>query len=357
MMMQNVSYVAFRKVTEGVKYLKAIRIDGQTPGGVRTPLAEVIPLSTPFTVQMFPVYGCNLRCNYCIHSIPKIERGYISDEVLMDFALYKKCIDDLSQFPEKIKMLRFAGTGEPLLHKDIAKMVEYAAKKQVASSIDIVTNGLLLTPTLSKDLVNAGLTKIRISVQGIHSENYKHATETENFLDEFLYNLEFLYKNRGETKIYIKIIDCALQDDEEKVFFEMFGNLCDFIAIEHLIPAVDQIDYTKISKDKINMLLTQNGAELQEAEICPQPFYFMQINPDGKIVPCCAMETAYVMGDANVESLRDVWNVRRYNTFRKKHLLKEKNIYTVCKKCKQYRYMMFPEDVLDADAERLLVLF
>ena len=44
--------------------MKAQRIDGQTPGGKRTRLADVLPLSTPFSVQIFPVYGCNLACAY-----------------------------------------------------------------------------------------------------------------------------------------------------------------------------------------------------------------------------------------------------------------------------------------------------
>jgi MoaA/NifB/PqqE/SkfB family radical SAM enzyme len=64
--------------------------------------------------------------------VPKAQRGYISEQSYIDFELYKKCIDDLCKFPEKIKMLRFAGTGEPLLHKDIVKMVKYAAERQVA---------------------------------------------------------------------------------------------------------------------------------------------------------------------------------------------------------------------------------
>jgi len=74
---------------------------------------------------------------------------YITDKTAMDFNLYKKCIDGLSKFPNKVKMIRFAGTGEPLLHKDIAKMVEYAVKMNVAEAVDIVTNGLLLEPDLS----------------------------------------------------------------------------------------------------------------------------------------------------------------------------------------------------------------
>ena len=120
--------------------MKAQRIDGQTPGGKRMRLADALPLDTPFSVQIFPVYGCNLACAYCIHSVPPAERGFVAGKVMLDDALYKKCIDGLTEFPRPLKMLRFAGTGEPLLHPHITDMVAYAREKEVAETIDIVTN-------------------------------------------------------------------------------------------------------------------------------------------------------------------------------------------------------------------------
>lgn len=336
--------------------MKAIRIDGQTPGGARTPLAQAIPLSTPYMIQIFPVYACNFKCNYCIHSIPKEKRGYISDKTFMDFDLYKKYIDDLSYFPQKIKMLRFAGTGEPLLHKDIAKMVEYAVKKQVAECIDIVTNGVLLTPQLSIDLINAGLSKLRISIQGINAIKYKEVTQVNIDFDKFLMNLKYFYQHRAQTHVYIKVIDCALDKDQDKVFFDIFGDVCDTIAIEHVLPAVSQIDYEK-SHMNSNANLTQNGNCVLQANVCPQPFYLMQINPEGNVVPCCAMETSYVVDNCNEHGIYEIWNSKRYNIFRQKQLLGQKEIYAVCEKCKQYKYTMFTEDILDSDSERLLKLF
>ncbi|MBU3176433.1 radical SAM protein [Clostridium estertheticum] len=335
--------------------MKAIRIDGKTPGGDRTKLSKVIPLETPYMVQLFPVYGCNFKCNYCIHSVPLKGRGYISEETYMDFDIYKKIIDDLSEFPQRIKMLRFAGTGEPLLHRDIAEMVEYAVKKQVADSIDIVTNGSLLTKELSRKIIKANLPRLRISIQGINSLEYKKTIGTNFDFDKFIENLTYFYENKGETQIYIKIIDCALQKDEENRFFEIFGNICDTIAIEHLLPAVSQIDYTTISNSSTK--LAQNGGNVQDVEVCPQPFYLMQINPEGNVVPCCAMETVDVAGNCKEDTLYNIWNGKKYNDFRKTQLAKQKEIYSVCSKCKQYKYAMFSEDILDNDAERLLNLF
>lgn len=336
--------------------MKAIKIEGQTPGGERTKLADVIPLKTPYIVQIFPVYGCNFKCNYCIHSVPKNQRGFITNEYFIDYELYKKCIDDLCRFPQKLKMLRFAGTGEPLMHNDIAKMVRYAKEKNVADSIDIVTNGSLLTEELTKELVEAGLSRIRISIQGLSSSKYASITGQNIDFQNLKDRINYFYKNKGNTEIYIKIIDCALEPGEEELFLNIFGDMCDVIAIEHLLPAVKHIDYESIYdiKDKN---ITQNGAILNEVEVCPQPFYFMQINPNGDVVPCCSMETAYVVGNAKDVDLNKLWNGDRYNLFREKQLLKQKNSYSTCRDCTQYKYAMFPEDILDDSTQKLLCFF
>src|SRR3989344_1223624 len=110
---------------------QAKNISGQAPGGKRTKLADVLPLSTPFVVQVFPVYACNFKCNYCVFCLDKKDRGFISDEIVMNLDLYKKFVDGLSLFPSRIKLLRFVGIGEPLLHTDIVEMVKYTTLGEV----------------------------------------------------------------------------------------------------------------------------------------------------------------------------------------------------------------------------------
>ncbi len=70
--------------------MDAKNLSGQAPGGKRTRLAEVLPLDTPYVVQIFPVYACNFKCNYCIFSIEKEKRGFISDKITMSFDLFRK---------------------------------------------------------------------------------------------------------------------------------------------------------------------------------------------------------------------------------------------------------------------------
>lgn len=337
--------------------MKAIRIDGEAVNGNRTILAEVIPIDTPYAITIFPIYACNFKCNYCLHSLSKNRREHISDVISMDFELYKKCIDDIANFPRKLKALHFIGYGEPLLHKDIAKMVEYAVKKEVANVVDIVTNGALLTPQLSRRLINAGLSSLRISIQGLNAQKYKQITGENIDYEVFVENIQYFYGIRKDTRLHIKIIDSALdKEEDQQIFFEIFGDICDTIAIEHLGPVVNSVDYSKIKNSKyfnVNIL----GNDIIDSKICPQPFYFMQINPDGKCVPCCNANFPVYVGDCNNQSVPHIWNSKEYNSFRKLQLLKEKASNSACARCQQYRYSMFSEEILDNDAERLLKLF
>ena len=333
--------------------MKAKDIAGQAPGGKRTKLAEVLPLDTPFVIQVFPIYACNFKCNYCIFQLDKAKRGFISDKIVMDFDLYKKCIDDIAMFPNKVKVLRIVGIGEPLLHPKIADMIGYAVSKDVANTVEILTNASLLTPKMTDSLILAGLSRLVVSLQGTTKEKYKDVCGVDIDFEKFIENLRYFYNNKGNAQIYIKIIDCALDSkDDEKKFYEIFGDICDTLAVEHTVPIHSSVDYKNILKNK-DMSVTQFGLPVSEVQVCPQPFFHLQINPDGKVVPCYAFEYPGIMGDCNEQSVGEIWKGKKFQHFRRKMLDGIKNVCKTCAKCELIKYRLFPEDVLNNDAERL----
>ncbi len=333
--------------------MKAKNISGQSPGGKRTKLAEALPLSTPFVVQIFPIYACNFKCNYCIFSVDMAKRGFISDKIIMDFDLYKKCIDDIAMFPNKVKVLRFVGIGEPLLHKNIVDMVRYAVSKNVARTVEVLTNASLLTWQLSDLLISAGLSRLVVSLQGTTKDKYQKISGVNINFEDFINNLKYFFEHKGKAQVYIKIIDCALDDKvDEQRFYEIFGDICDTMAIEYAVPIHLGVDYEDILKNK-NAPLTQFGLPVSEVKICPQPFFTMQINPDGKVVPCFSFEYPNIMGDCNIQSVCEIWNGRQFQHFRRIMLDGAKDVCAVCAKCNIIKYRLFPEDVLNNDAERL----
>lgn len=333
--------------------MKAKNISGQAPGGKRTKLADVLPLKTPFVVQIFPIYACNFSCNYCIFSLEKAKRHFISDKIAMDYDLYTKSIEEISGFPDKLKVLRFVGIGEPLLHKRLPDMIRYAVERDVANVVEILTNASLLTPELSDSILTAGLTRLVVSLQGTTGERYREVSGVNIDFEKFVGNLRYFFENKGKVQMYVKIVDTALhgEDDEER-FYQVFGDICDTMAVEHTVPIHSGVEYEGILKAGTTPL-TQFGLPVTEVQICPQPFFTLQINPDGKIVPCYSFEYPEIMGDCNRQSIPEIWNGAKFHHFRRTMLDGIKSACKVCSSCNIIKYRLFPEDDLNDAAERL----
>lgn len=102
---------------------------------------------------------CNLRCPLCA-----VGRGLSRPSGLMSLDLFKKI---LSQINWDIKMLNFAFAGEPLLNKEIFKMVELASERGYKSKIE--TNGMLLDNYIS-DIFMSRLQYINIALDGSNQD-------------------------------------------------------------------------------------------------------------------------------------------------------------------------------------------
>jgi radical SAM protein with 4Fe4S-binding SPASM domain len=332
--------------------MNARRINGEAPGGKRIPLREVLPLQTPFVVQIFPIYACNFRCKYCHFSSDR-DKFFVTDVISLDLGLFKKCIDDMTSFPQKIKTLRLVGMGEPLLHKDLAAMVAYAKRQDIADTVEILTNASLLTHDRSDELIDAGLDRIVVSIQGTGPEKYQEISGVNIDFEKFRDNLRYFYKRKKKTRIYFKVVDCALIDkDDEARFFELFGDSCDTIGIEHAVPIFPGAEYN----DKLgagNEMISQFGLTVPHIEICPQPFYLMQINSDGKVVGCHSIPYPQIIGDCNNGAVPEIWNGDTFRDFRLKMLNGRRSVCKTCLECNIMNLRIFPEDDISADAERL----
>lgn len=119
-----------------------------------------------------------------------------------------------------------------------------------------------------------------------------------------------------------------------------------------MVPIQSGVDYEKILKDK-DMSVTQFGLPVSEVQICPQPFFTLRINTDGKVIPCYSYEFPAFVGDCNNQSVANIWNGRQFQQFRRTMLDGSKNVCEVCANCNIIKYRLFPEDVLNNDAERL----
>lgn len=297
----------------------------------RTALETVIPLSTPFILYLDPSSACNLKCNFC--PCGRAHENLWSDEKknsvgVMDFDLYKKIIDDCQGFPDKIKVLRLYKEGEPLVNKRLSDMIAYARDSGKFETIDFTTNGTLLNPELNRKLVKAGLSRINISVEALSGAGYKEVSNVDLDYDKFVDNIRDLYEHKGDCHIFIKTMVNNIDEGTEKKFYEIFGDICDEIAIEHIANCWPGFENTT---DQVNVY---HGDGYREYVVCPRIFYILTINSNGS-ASHCIVDWNYkgLIGDAKTQSVVDLWNCEAYQKIRLEHLRGNRRGVLLCKDC------------------------
>jgi radical SAM protein with 4Fe4S-binding SPASM domain len=292
--------------------------------GKRIALHEKIPLATPLVVYIEPSGYCNLKCKFCPHGVD----GSVFKRDLMSLPLFKKLIDGLAAFPDKVKLLRVCGNGDSLMNRDLVEMLQYAREKNHADRIELVTNGTLLNDRFISELPKY-LDRIICSVEGLDAEDYLRISGVKVDFQRFVDNIRKLYANRGSCKIHLKMHNEAVGDEGLKAkFFEMFGSICDEIFIENLVHLWPQYD-TAFSTGKFRW-----GKDFVRHKVCAQIFKGVQVQADGEVVPCCVdWNRANVVGNLNTEEIRDIWRGDKLRKLQIAHLKGEKPSLEPCKNC------------------------
>lgn len=156
----------------------------------RRKLIDALPLDTPFGIHICPTTYCNFKCIYCKQASPDMKDF---KKQFMDINLFSLIVEQIKQFPHKLKLLNFAWLGEPLLHPQIADMVRIAKEADIAERVEIVSNASMLTPDLSDALVDAGLDRMRISLQGLSEDDYMDVSKYKIDFQEFVENIKYFY--------------------------------------------------------------------------------------------------------------------------------------------------------------------
>ncbi|RCX16888.1 radical SAM protein with 4Fe4S-binding SPASM domain [Anaerobacterium chartisolvens] len=326
----------------------------------RKQLSEVIPLSSPFTVFIEPTRCCNFKCFYCLHGTRGQQNGELAKTGYklrhMDFSMYEQLLEQLLSFPERPKRIVFSGLGEPLINPRLPDMIKLAHQLGAAKRLDILTNASLLTPELSHRLIDAGTTRIQVSLQGLDSRKYKEISGVTIDFDKMHENLSYLYKNRKSCSIFIKIIDSILDGEEDKQrFYKLFGDICDQIFIEHLITLQQQMkDHNGLADNTRNL----NNEKVVYRHVCPVIFYMLQIDADGNVFPCPVggLPKGFSMGNINNEPLVSIWKGKKRNSLMRGHLMQKRLKIPVCATCSACAAVLDGSEFLDDCRERLLSL-
>jgi GTP 3',8-cyclase len=158
---------------------------------------------------------CNFRCQYCMpaEGLPWLER-----DALLTYEEITRLVRLLAAMG--VHDVRLTG-GEPLVRRDLWRLVEQLSAIEAVHDLSLTTNGYLLTRQVG-DLVRAGLRRINVSLDSLAPDRFFQLTRRDS-LAQVLEGLEAAQRYEELRPIKVNVV--ALRDftEDEVLRFAEFA--------------------------------------------------------------------------------------------------------------------------------------
>ena len=128
--------------------------------------------------------ACNIKCPFCFQSDPSFtKKDYMG---VIDTKLAMRVIDEIDK--NKIRGLTIASRGEPLICKDILKILNYISSKENIIEVKLNTNAKRLTKKTLEGILQSKVNILVISTDHYLKDKYEEYRHGAKF-DEFIKNI------------------------------------------------------------------------------------------------------------------------------------------------------------------------
>ncbi|HTZ70645.1 MAG TPA: radical SAM protein [Acetobacteraceae bacterium] len=290
---------------------------------------------------------CNLLCETCPRTFEELE-----PPADMSWELFTRIVDQT----ENVTRAVLHGVGEPMLVRDLPRMIAYLKARGIYVLFN--TNGTLLREKRFRELIDAGLDELRVSLDAADAPSYT-AVRGRPFFDRIVRDVRNLRDYQDRENVTHPRISLWLTGLKETI-----QQLPEFVRLAarmrvhevHLQRLVyDETGFGMARQDS-SLFEQTNDAEMatieaaqaigrdlgvkldasgatepglslrQQGEMpwsgCRRPWSLMYFTAHGRALPCCiapfsarGYET-YTLGNANAQSLAEIWNGPAYQEFR-----------------------------------------
>jgi cyclic pyranopterin phosphate synthase len=181
---------------------------------------------------------CNLRCTYCMPE----EVTFLDRQHLLTFEEMEHFVRIAA--PMGIDKIRLTG-GEPLMRRDLARLVALLAAVPGIKDIGLTTNGILLADQ-AQALYNAGLRRINISLDALSPERFRQLARRDG-VDKVLAGIAAA-KRAGFKPIKINAVSIRGVTEHEVVPLAQYAreNQLEMRFIEYMPIGADHWEREKV---------------------------------------------------------------------------------------------------------------
>ena len=263
---------------------------------------------------------CNLSCVMChFHGIGARRVRPLGD---MSPDLWRKILRELAQSGMHHTLITH-GAGEPLLYPRLLDLLA-EAKALPNLTVGFMTNVMLLTPDISREIVRLGVDWLAFSVDGVKPETharYRRGSDLK-VIEKNLDYLIGLKKKQGTNTPILSFNMVCLPEiaNQENRYVAKWLPHADHITISVYRP----VGSRRLTVHKLP----------EPRYPCPNIFRQMVIGWRGEVALCCEDIHAEVkLGDLNRQTVYEVWNSERFKKIREIHKFGLYEQMPFCKDC------------------------
>lgn len=304
----------------------------------------------PVCLYLETTNRCNLLCTTCPRTYEELE-----PPADMSWELFTSIVDQVPGLARAV----LHGVGEPMLVKNLPRMVRYLKDRGVYVLFN--TNGTVLNERNGRALIDAELDELRVSLDAANAKSYL-AVRGKNYFNRILRNVRAfreLQEREGHAKPRVSVWLTGLKETVEELpaFVRLAAEIgvkevylqrlvyFDDKVIGHARPdqslferlTGEEAGYLREAEDLARALgvtfnasgaASEPGVSLKKTEgespwsLCRRPWSLMYFTANGRAIPCCIAPFSqhgyehYTLGDATQQTLREIWNGPAYQKFR-----------------------------------------
>jgi radical SAM protein with 4Fe4S-binding SPASM domain len=309
----------------------------------------VIVEADPVCLYLETTNRCNILCTTCPRTFEELE-----PPADMSWELFTSIVD---QFP-KIERVVLHGVGEPLMTRDLIRMIRYLRAR--GTYVLFNTNATLLTERKGRELIESGLDEMRVSLDAAEPVEYEKVRGLPLFnrVVENLRAFMELQREIGAKRPRVSLWLTGLKETIEQL--PAFVRLADALGVEEvyvqrlvyfpeaqglarmesaLFEALDSKEARLIREaeelaESLGIRFSASGATDPETSlrrkerdrpwsVCRRPWTLMYFTAHGRALPCCIAPFSmkgydnFTLGNATRQTLGEIWNGQEYHEFRK----------------------------------------
>lgn len=259
---------------------------------------------------------CQMRCAFCVHGQKRVAKKEMS------FETFCRAIDEGER--NGLCSIKLNYINEPLLRPDLTRFIRYA-KEHGVMNVYMASNGLLLTRQIARELIDAGLSKLMISLDAVTPETYELMRRNKH-LKTIEENIRALINMRHVMGVSwpivrVNFLRTEQNSHEADAFIEKWTGIADSIGFQMQVQ-VPGVNSGVMPRDE------------EKTFRCSFPSKQLVVDVDGNILPCCTFNGREMpIGNVQDMTLKEAWHSEKIRALRELHRVGGWRLNPVCAHC------------------------